>query len=270
MQKITLQKIIQNKLNWINKRKKVQPLSQIKNKINTSTRKFKKSIKNKKTSLILELKKSSPSEGIIRKDFDINKISKIYKKYASAVSVLTDENFFQGNFEYIPQVKSIITQPVLCKDFFIDIYQVYLARYYQSDAILLILSILNDMQYTFLYNTAKNMKMNIITEVNNEIELKRALYLPSEIIGINNRNLNDFSIDISKTEKIAPLIPKKKIIISESGIINYNIIQRLKKYVNGFLIGTAIMKKKDIESSINSLIFGKNKICGIKKKTMLL
>ncbi|CAL4321267.1 Tryptophan biosynthesis protein TrpCF [Buchnera aphidicola (Thelaxes suberi)] len=260
-----LEKIVQSKIEWIKKRKKKQPLNSIKHSIYTSNHSFKKTLISQKPFLILEIKKSSPSLGKIVNNFDIYTISRIYKKYATCVSVLTDEVFFSGKFEYIPIVKSIVNKPILCKDFFIDTYQVYLSRFYQADAILLMLSILNDQQFLLLYQLAKQLNMNVITEINNVDELNRAIKLKSEIIGINNRNLHDLNIDINRTIKLAPLIPNNIIKISESGIKNYATLNKLKKIVDGFLIGSFIMKHKDHKEGIHKIIFGKNKICGITR-----
>ncbi|QCI26750.1 bifunctional indole-3-glycerol-phosphate synthase TrpC/phosphoribosylanthranilate isomerase TrpF [Buchnera aphidicola (Thelaxes californica)] len=260
-----LEKIIHSKIDWIKNRKKIQPLNTFQNKIQISTENFKQTLTKKKPALILEIKKKSPSEGILQKKFNIHYISNIYKKYASAVSVLTDEEFFQGKFEYIPIVKSIVKKPILCKDFIIDPYQIYLSRFFQADAILLMLSVLNNEQFIHLYNLAKKLNMHVITEIHNKYELKRAILLKSEIIGINNRNLHDLSININNTFKLAPLIPKEIITISESGIKNYRTIKNIKNIVHGFLIGSSIMNKKNVEKGIHSIIFGKNKICGLTR-----
>lgn len=266
MKKTILQEIIQNKLTWLNIHKKKQPLISFKNKIKVTNRNFDKAINNVQPFFILECKKSSPSSGIIRKKFNLVDICRVYKKYASVISVLTDEQYFNGKLEFIPVVRSIVTQPVLCKDFFIDPYQVYLARYYQADAILLMLSILSNEQYNILSSIAKEMNMGIITEVNNEIEFKRAMVLNAKVIGINNRNLHDFSIDLNRTRKIAPLIPNYIKIISESGINNYSQIRELSKLVHGFLIGSSLMLQKDLDVAICKMIMGDNKVCGLTQK----
>ncbi|QTM69260.1 bifunctional indole-3-glycerol-phosphate synthase TrpC/phosphoribosylanthranilate isomerase TrpF, partial [Buchnera aphidicola (Hormaphis cornu)] len=263
MQRNILKEIISYKINWIDRRKKIQPLASFRDKIKKTKRNFKKSLQKDRLSFILELKKASPSLGVIKKDFNIKKILKVYKKYATAISVLTDSQFFQGDFEFLSIVHAHTIQPILCKDFFIDPYQIYLARYYQADAILLILSILNDEEYLFLSKTAKSMNMHILTEINNNTELERAISLKAEIIGINNRNLKNFIIDINITKNLAYKIPKKIIIISESGISNYQTVKKLSKFVHGFLIGSALMKSSDLDLAVRRIIFGNNKICGL-------
>ncbi|AAO26986.1 indole-3-glycerol phosphate synthase [Buchnera aphidicola str. Bp (Baizongia pistaciae)] len=263
-----LKEIINDKLMWVKYHKKKQPLFTFQNKIVRSNYNFKNSLKSIHPSYILEIKKASPSLGIINNKLDLKKISLIYKKYASSISILTDEKYFHGNFEFIPIVRKIAhRQPILCKDFFIDPYQIYLARYYQADAILLMLSILNDNQYVFLRNIAEMLNMDVLTEIENKKELTRAINLKSKIIGINNRNLNNLSIDIQKTKVLAPLIPKKIIIISESGIQNYNQIRQLKPFVQGFLIGSNLMRKKNLEEAVCKMILGNNKICGLTQSS---
>jgi len=248
-------------------RKKKQPLISFKDKINTQTRDFYYSLKNKKTFFILECKKKSPSLGIIRNNFNLINIAHIYKKYASAISVLTDEKYFEGNLKFIDIVRKRVCQPILCKDFFIDPYQVYLARYYNADAILLMLSILDDTQYKQLSRIAKTLNMDILTEVNNIEELNRALKLNANIIGINNRNLHDLSIDLNRSRMLAPLVVKKEvIIISESGIRNHSQIKELSKLVHGFLIGSHLMSKKNLDIAVRSIIIGDNKVCGLTRK----
>lgn len=264
MQETILNKIVKDKIVWIKDRKKKEPFKDIKNKINIKTRNFYNALKNKNCFFILECKKSSPSLGIIKKNFNLIEISNTYKKYASAISILTDEKYFHGNLKFINIVRNYVFQPILCKDFFIDPYQVYLARYYNADAILLMLSILNNEQYITLSKIAKKLNMGILTEVNNIEELNRAIKLNAEIIGINNRNLHDLSIDLNRTRILSPLI-KNKIIISESGITKNSQIKELSKIVNGFLIGSSLMSKKNLEISTKSLIFGHNKVCGLTR-----
>jgi len=260
-----LEKIVKNKKIWIENHKKKIPLIKFKNKIKKTDRYFDQAIKNMRPAFILECKKSSPSLGIIKDDFDIIKIANTYKKYAAVISVLTDEKYFQGKFEFLSLVSSIVNQPVLCKDFFIDPYQIYLARYYQADAILLMLSILSDSEYLFLSTIAKSMNMGILTEVNNIKELHRALSLKATVIGINNRNLHDLSIDINRTKTLAPLISNNALIISESGIQSYSQIRMLSKLVHGFLIGSALMMENDLDVAVCKMIMGNNKICGLTR-----
>jgi len=263
MQKNLLTTIIHNKKKWIKQRQLRQPLAQFQSFVIPSNRNFEQSLKKNHPFFILECKKSSPTCGILNSKFNLNSILNEYKTYATAVSILTDEQYFHGKFEYLLEASQLVHQPILSKDFFIDPYQIFLARYYKADAILLMLSILNNHQYTILSTIAKNLNMGIITEINNIEELDRANYLKANIIGINNRNLKNLSVDIQKTVTIAPLISKKKIIISESGISNYKEIRNLSGIVDGFLIGSSLMKSTNLNQKIKSILFGKNKICGL-------
>ncbi|WP_343153143.1 bifunctional indole-3-glycerol-phosphate synthase TrpC/phosphoribosylanthranilate isomerase TrpF [Buchnera aphidicola] len=258
-----LRKITLDKLSWIKDRKKKQPLKKFQNFLEKSERNFYSSLQDKKLNFILECKKKSPSLGVLNKKFNIIEISKIYTKYASVISILTEEKYFLGKLEDIRTVRKNVTQPILCKDFFIDPYQIYLARYYGADAILLMLSILNYDQYILFSNIAHELNMGVLTEINNEKELKIAIAAKSKVIGINNRNLHDLSIDTNKTKQIAPLIPKNIKIISESGINKYSQIRKLSRIVHGFLIGSSLMQSKDLDFDLKKLILGNNKICGL-------
>lgn len=260
-----LKKILVQKQKWIEHKKIKKPLKKIKNKISINTRNFLTALNKNKPAFILECKKSSPSLGIINKNFNLNKISYVYKKYADVISVVTESNYFHGNIKNISIIRNQVSQPILCKDFIFDPYQIYLARYYQADAVLLMLSILNNNQYKFLSNLCLNMNLGILTEIHNLEELKRAIFLNAKVIGINNRNLKNFSIDINNTKKLAPLIHNKAIIISESGFYKNSQIRKLSSIVNGFLIGSSLMKKKNLKIAVKKIIFGNNKICGLTR-----
>ncbi|WP_299002265.1 bifunctional indole-3-glycerol-phosphate synthase TrpC/phosphoribosylanthranilate isomerase TrpF [uncultured Shewanella sp.] len=214
---------------------------------------------------ILECKKASPSKGLIRDDFNLEAISDVYTRYAAGISVLTDEQFFQGNMDFIPRVRARVTQPVLCKDFFVDAYQIKLAAHQGADAILLMLSVLNDKQYQDLAIEAKRYQLDVLTEVSNEEELERAIQLNAPIIGINNRNLRDLSTDLNVTEKLAPRIPTDRLVISESGIYTHAQVKRLAPLVNGFLVGSSLMAQEDIDLACRLLVLGNNKVCGLTR-----
>ncbi len=218
-------------------------------------------------SYILECKKASPSKGLIREKFDLSEICGAYKHYAAGISVLTDTAYFQGAYEYVKEVRSLLEQPILCKDFFIDAYQIHLARYMGADAILLMLSVLDDDKYQELAAVANQYSMDILTEVSNEEELTRALALDAKIIGINNRDLRDLSIDLNTTKKFAPKITGERIIISESGISTHQQITDLAPFVDGFLVGSSLMSQPDIDVACRELVFGETKICGLTDNT---
>ncbi|WGS66200.1 bifunctional indole-3-glycerol-phosphate synthase TrpC/phosphoribosylanthranilate isomerase TrpF [Enterobacteriaceae bacterium ET-AT1-13] len=264
--KTILNNIILNKLKWILNYKKKISFNFLKLNFKKSNRDFYKALNTKHTVFILECKQSSPSKGILRKNFNILKIVNVYKKYANVISVLTDKKYFNGNFKFLEKASKNTNLPILCKDFIIDEFQIYLARYYKADAILLMLSILNDNQYKKLELVAKKLNMGILTEILTENDLNRAINLKAKVIGINNRNLNDLSINLERTIKLSTKIPKGVIIISESGITNNIQIRRISKYVNGFLIGSSLMIEKNLNYSVCKLLLGENKICGLTRR----
>jgi len=263
LQDTILGNIVDDKLLWVEARKKQQPLIQFKDELTESDRHFYQALDQDDSVFILECKKASPSKGLIREDFDLDLIAGAYKHYASAISVLTDEKYFQGNFDYINQVRSQVTQPVICKDFIVDTYQIYLARHYQADAILLMLSVLDDDAYQAYRDTAHSLNMGVLTEVSNEHELVRAIALGAKVIGINNRDLRDLSIDLNRTKELAVKIPKDRIVISESGIYEHHQVKALSQFANGFLVGSSIMSQPNIDQACRKLILGENKVCGL-------
>ncbi|WP_150463353.1 bifunctional indole-3-glycerol-phosphate synthase TrpC/phosphoribosylanthranilate isomerase TrpF [Francisella sp. XLW-1] len=258
-----LAKIVEAKRNWLFAKKRLFPLDVFKKEVIKTDRDFYQALESDKAVFILECKKGSPSKGVIRKKFDLNEIAAVYKNYANVISVLTDEEFFMGSFANLEIVRKQVTQPILCKDFIIDEYQIYLARYYQADAVLLMLSVLNDNEYKKLAKVANRLGMGILTEVSNEEELERSIKLKAKVIGINNRNLRDLSINLNTTRLLAPKIPKGTIVISESGIYKNQEIRDLRNYVNGFLIGSSIMSERNLELAVRKLIYGFNKVCGL-------
>ncbi|TQQ92706.1 bifunctional indole-3-glycerol-phosphate synthase TrpC/phosphoribosylanthranilate isomerase TrpF [Cronobacter sakazakii] len=260
-----LAKIVADKALWVEARKAQQPLASFQNDVVPSTRRFYDALQGARTVFILECKKASPSKGVIRSDFDPARIAGVYKHHASAISVLTDEKYFQGSFDFLPIVSAVAHQPVLCKDFIIDPYQIYLARFYQADACLLMLSVLDDDQYRQLAAVAHSLGMGVLTEVSNEEELERALRLEAKVVGINNRDLRDLSIDLNRTRELAPRLGHGVTVISESGIHTYGQVRELSRFANGFLIGSALMEHDDLESAVRQVLLGENKVCGLTR-----
>ncbi|KOC87520.1 bifunctional indole-3-glycerol-phosphate synthase TrpC/phosphoribosylanthranilate isomerase TrpF [Winslowiella iniecta] len=265
MQDTVLNKIVQDKAIWLEARQAQQPLASFQNDVVPASRNFYDALQGARTVFILECKKASPSKGVIRDDFDPATIAGVYKSYASAVSVLTDEKYFHGSFDFLPIVSAAITQPVLCKDFIIDPYQIYLARYYQGDAILLMLSVLDDEQYRQLAAVAHSLNMGVLTEVSNEDELERAIALQAKVVGINNRDLRDLSIDLNRTRQLAPLLSHGVTVISESGINSYAQVRELSHFANGFLIGSALMSEDNLDAAVRRVLLGENKVCGLTR-----
>jgi indole-3-glycerol phosphate synthase/phosphoribosylanthranilate isomerase len=260
-----LAKIVADKAVWVAARKEQQPLASFQNDVVPSTRSFYDALQGTRTAFILECKKASPSKGVIRNDFDPARIAGVYKHHASAISVLTDEKYFQGSFDFLPIVSAIAPQPILCKDFIIDPYQIYLARHYQADACLLMLSVLDDEQYRQLAAVAHSLKMGVLTEVSNEEELQRAIALEAKVVGINNRDLRDLSIDLNRTRQLAPRLGNSVTVISESGINTYAQVRELSHFANGFLIGSALMSHDDLDAAVKRVLLGENKVCGLTR-----
>ena len=270
-----LEKIVIDKREEVAARKVTFPLSQFESELVPSDRDFKAALvddfNNQSAAYILECKKASPSKGLIRPVFDLDEICQAYGQYASCVSVLTDEKYFQGEFERLPLVRERLTQPVLCKDFFVDEYQVYLARYFGANAILLMLSVLDDEEYRALAQVATSLGMAILTEVSNETEMQRAVSLKAEILGINNRNLRDLSTDLNKTPELVALFnqltddeqKQNTVLISESGVYHHQQVKLLLQDVQGFLVGSSLMAQDNLIQACKDLIQGEHKVCGL-------
>jgi indole-3-glycerol phosphate synthase/phosphoribosylanthranilate isomerase len=266
-----LEKIVLNKKQEIAQRKNKLPLASFVDSLTLSDRSFYDALAQPNAGFILECKKASPSKGLMRENFDLDEIIRAYSPFAACISVLTDEKYFQGKFEHLEYIRSRITQPVINKDFFVEPYQIYLARYHSADAVLLMLSVLDDAQYTALALLAEQYQLDVLTEVSNEQEVIRACALKAKIIGINNRDLRDLSTDLATTERLVPMINQhakhEHVIISESGIYTHQDVLRLAPLVNAFLVGSSLMGEKDIELAAKQLVYGKVKICGTTSLT---
>ncbi len=206
--------------------------------------------------LIAELKKASPHRGIIRGDFNPLKIALTYQANgASALSVLTDERFFEGNLKILKELKGKVTLPLLRKDFIIDEYQIYESLYWGADAILLIAHILTEEELANFYRIAKDLGMDVLVEVHNEEDMDKALKSGASIIGINNRDLTTFRIDLSTTQRLARLIPENKVKVSESGIKTYEDVMFLKSLgIDAVLIGEVFMEASDIAAKMREVM----------------
>ena len=261
-----LAKIVDDKRIEIAKREADFPLTEFKDQLTPSTKSFYTALNQPNAGYILECKKASPSKGLIRPVFDLEEILTSYLEIAACLSVLTDGKYFQGTYEYLEYVTSNVDIPVLNKDFFVNEYQIYLARYYNADAVLLMLSVLDDATYTQLSQCADSLGLDVLTEVSNVEEAHRAVALGAKIIGINNRDLRDLSTDLATTERLVPLLQElghTGLMISESGIYTRAEIARLAPLVNGFLVGSALMGQNDLTRAVRQLAYGNVKVCGI-------
>lgn len=223
------------------------------------SRDFKTAIKrflDEKIKMIAEIKRASPSKGIIRKDFDHLSIARTYEEKAvSAVSILTEEDFFHGNLKFLSEVKKVLTKPILRKDFVFDEYQIYESRANGADAILLIAAILDKNQAAEYLHLSKELGLYVIFEVHNFKELEMALLIDSDIIGINNRDLKTLQVNINTTFELKKEIPSDKVTISESGIKTREDVKRLEDAgIDSILVGTALMEAEDIGKKIDELM----------------
>ena len=263
MSKNILEKIIKKKIEKIDHLKKSINLKQLNDLINVNNsfvnfkEKIQNNISNNKTSIIAEIKKASPSAGIIIDDYNPVEIANIYKNNkATCLSVLTEEDFFLGNIIHISKIKEKINLPILCKDFFIDTFQIPLAKSYGADAILIILAGVSENLANKLYEEALKLNMSVIVEVHTVDEAKKALNFKEALIGINNRNLKTLKTDINTTYDIYNvLINHEGPLISESGIKTKEELLDLKNKtsINTFLIGESLLKNLD-KNSIFSVL----------------
>jgi len=261
-----LEEIIWHKDIEISNFKKLVPLENLIKKIEVlpQTKNFIDEIihSNNQPAIIAEIKKASPSKGVIREDFNPSQIASIYERCgASCISVLTDKKFFKGGFEILSTVRETTRLPLLCKDFIISAYQIYKARCSGADAVLLIAAILTNADLIYLKKIADKLNLDVLVEVHDKSELQRVIKLNCfNLIGINNRDLKTFSTDLEVTTNLMDnlsndVIKKNTVFISESGINNNKDLKMLRNHgIQGVLIGERFMKEKDIENSFNTLL----------------
>ena len=206
--------------------------------------------------LITEIKKASPSKGLLRRHFDPAEIARAYAQAgATCLSIVTDKTYFQGTDLDLVTARTVCDLAVLRKDFLLDPYQIVESRSLGADCILLILAILDDLTACRLIKSATDYDMDVLIEVHNEFDLERALQLPVKLIGINNRNLDTLSIDLTITERLAPQVPEDRLVISESGLSTYTDLERMSRVgVTCFLIGHSLLQQDDVTTAVQNLL----------------
>ncbi len=253
-----LNRIITEKKEEVEQRKKDMPLSHLEKRI--TQRKapldFAHALDDGSTRLIAEVKRASPSRGVLCSNFNPIELAKTYVQGgAAAISVLTEANYFDGSIDHLAAIREEVHLPLLRKDFIFDPYQIYESSAYGADALLLIVAILSQEQLEELLSLSHNLDLRCLVEVHNEDELDRALLSQAKIIGINNRDLSTFTIDINTTRRLRPLIPQERIVVSESGISSRNDVEKLKGWgVNAILVGEALITADDILTKMRELM----------------
>ncbi len=260
-----LQKIYNQKLLEVRERKKIKSLTQIcaelkcqnqKNNSRNFLEKLQEKSQKNQIALICEIKKGSPASGLIREDFDVVEIAKTYEKFgATCLSVLTDEKFFLGCDDFLVQACNASTLPILRKDFMVDAYQIYEAKLFGADCILLIVAMLDDNKLKELETIAIDLGLDVLIEVHNQEELERSIKLNSKLLGINSRNLKTLEVNLNNALELAKQVDGKYTLVAESGIKSPEDLKLLKNSgFNCFLIGEYFMRKHDISSAMQSML----------------
>ncbi len=254
-----LQQIADNKLTEVSAAKKNNPLPMLNDRPSIEKRNFLSALELKddfSPAIIAEIKKASPSKGLIREEFNVAEIAKAYAQNgARCLSVLTDVNFFQGHPDYIAVAKSHCHLPILRKDFIIDPYQIHESAALGADCILLIVAMLDDAQLIDFCQLAQELKLAVLVESHTQEELDRAVILPTPLIGINNRSLHTFKTDMQLSIQLKHYVPADKIIITESGINTRADIKLMQSHgINTFLIGESLMRSENIGDALKGLI----------------
>ncbi len=253
-----LDEIIAKKRGEVERRKEILPLAHLKKRIaqQKPPLDFALALKGKPIRLIAEVKQASPSRGILCPNFNPTELATTYAQGgANAISVLTEASYFKGSIDHLAAIREVVKLPLLRKDFIFDPYQVYESRAYGADALLLIVAILSQEQFKELLSIGHSLGLKCLVEVHNETDVERALLSGAEIIGINNRDLNTFAVDINTTGQLLPLIPQQKIVVAESGIKNRKDIEKLMDWrVNAVLVGEALVTANNILTKMKELM----------------
>jgi indole-3-glycerol phosphate synthase len=253
-----LDKIIAQKREEVEQRKKVATTTYLQERIarQKPTLDLALALRDDHIRLIAEVKQASPSRGVLSPNLNPTELAQTYAEGgAAAISVLTEANYFMGSNEHLAAIKEVVGLPLLRKDFIFDPYQVYESRAYGADALLLIVAILSQGQLKELVSLSHSLGLRCLVEVHNGDEVEKAVLSEAEIIGINNRDLNTFVVDINTTRRLRPLVPQEKIVVSESGIKSQKDMEKLRKWgVDAVLIGEALVTAGDVRAKMQELL----------------
>jgi len=253
-----LDKIIAQKREEVEQRKKVATITYLQERITRQkpALDLALALKGDQIRLIAEVKQASPSRGVLSPNFNPIELAQTYAEGGAAViSVLTEANYFMGSIEHLAAIKEAVELPLLRKDFIFDLYQVYESRAYGADALLLVASVLRQEQLKELVSLSHSLGLSCLVEVHNKDEVERAVLSEAKIIGINNRDLNTFTVDITTTRRLRPLIPHERIVVSESGIKSKRDIEKLGKWgVDAVLVGEALVTAGDVLTKMKELL----------------
>jgi len=262
---MVLERIVARTREDLARRKQERPLATLLRDASPSSRPFAAVLKRARTGFILECKHASPSEGLIRDPYHPAAIAEAYAPHADAISVLTDEPWFKGSLQHLEAVSRAVTIPVLRKDFVVDPWQVVEARVHGAHAVLLMLSVLDDSGWKECNAAAREIGIETLTEVHSRAELERAIDLEAPVIGINNRDLATLRVDLAVTRDLAPLVPGDRVLVCESGIATHADVMDLRPRVDAFLVGTTLMRERDLAAATRRLIYGETKVCGLTR-----
>ena len=253
-----LQKIVENKREELEQQKRILPLTELRQMLADmpATLDFENSIRGHTCAVIAEVKRSSPSKGRIREDFDPVEIARTYELYgASALSVLTERRFFEGHNVYVPRIRRAVRLPILRKDFIVDPYQISETRVLGADALLLIARILEDGQLRDFMSLSSELGLACLVEVHDEADMEKAITSGARIVGINNRDLTTFRTDLGVSMRLAPLIPKNITRVSESGIgTRREVVQLVSEGFHAILVGEVLMRQQNIGEKLRELL----------------
>ncbi len=253
-----LEKILESKREEVAGQKGLLPLSELKQRLGEvpPPLDFKGALRSRDCALIAEVKRSSPSKGRIREDFDPVAIARLYAENgAAAVSVVTESRFFEGRPSFLTQIRKSVQVPLLRKDFMIDSYQIYEGRLLGADAVLLIARILEASRLSEFVGLSSELGLSSLVEIHDEADLEKAVSAGAEIIGINNRDLSTFATDLGVSLRLAPLVPSGALVISESGIRSRRDMERLMAAgIRGFLVGETLMRERDVAGKMRELL----------------